>query len=172
MEHDSPLKTEKNLIVWKLIKDEQISIFFVIIASKSQLYGACKLQEPLLHRSLLKLRNIRGRDIFTKGSQVLPLEPLAGKHGRNKAGFLDKGESLGGELVNPGDAALRFFPGRRSRSSSRSGWKTRSFRPARTCSSTPPATSWSRWTSSDPQRRWACGRCCDHCFLDKPATIC
>lgn len=59
---------------------------------------------------LVKLQNIKGGDIFTKGSHVLPLEPLAGKYGRDKEGFVDKGKSLGGELVYLGDAALRLFP--------------------------------------------------------------
>ncbi len=59
---------------------------------------------------LVKLQNIKGGDIFTKGSHVLPLEPLAGKYGRDKEGFIDKGKSLGGELINLGDAALRLFP--------------------------------------------------------------
>lgn len=58
----------------------------------------------------VKLQNIKGGDIFTKGSHVLPLEPLAGKYGRNKQGFIDKGKNLGGELVSLGDAALRLFP--------------------------------------------------------------
>jgi hypothetical protein len=59
---------------------------------------------------LVKLQNIRGGEIFTKGSHVLPLEPLAGKYGRDKEGFIDKGKKLGGEPVNIGDAALRLFP--------------------------------------------------------------
>jgi len=58
----------------------------------------------------VKLQGIKGGDIFTKGSHVLPLEPLAGKYGRDKEGFINKGKSLGGELVNFGDAALRLFP--------------------------------------------------------------
>ena len=37
---------------------------------------------------LVKLQNISGGDIFTKGSHVLPLEPLAGKYGKNKEGFI------------------------------------------------------------------------------------
>ena len=59
---------------------------------------------------LVKLQNIKGGDIFTKGSHVLPLEPLARKYGRDKEGFIDKGKNLGGELINLGDAALRLFP--------------------------------------------------------------
>ena len=59
---------------------------------------------------LAKLQNIKGGDIFTKGSHVLPLEPLARKYGRDKEGFIEKGKSLGGELINLGDAAFRLFP--------------------------------------------------------------
>jgi hypothetical protein len=59
---------------------------------------------------LVKLQNIKGGDIFTKGSHVLPLEPLARKYGRDKEGFIEKGKSLGGEPINLGDAALRLFP--------------------------------------------------------------
>lgn len=59
---------------------------------------------------LVKLQNIKGGDIFTKGSHVLPLEQLAGKYGKDKEGFIKKGLSLGGEPVPLGDAALRLFP--------------------------------------------------------------
>lgn len=58
----------------------------------------------------VKLEGIRGGEIFSKGSHVLPLEQLAGKYGRNKAGFLEKGKELGGESLLSGDAALRLHP--------------------------------------------------------------
>jgi hypothetical protein len=58
----------------------------------------------------VKLQNIRGGDIFTKGSHVLPLEPLAGKYGRDKKGFIDKGKRLGAEIEKLGDAGLKLFP--------------------------------------------------------------
>jgi len=59
---------------------------------------------------LVKLQNIKGGDIFTKGSHVLPLEPVASKYGRDKAGFIEKGKRFGGVQANLGDAALRFHP--------------------------------------------------------------
>jgi hypothetical protein len=59
---------------------------------------------------LVKLQNIKGGDIFTKGSHVLPLEPVASKYGRDKAGFIEKGKRIGGVQANLGDAALRFYP--------------------------------------------------------------
>jgi hypothetical protein len=59
---------------------------------------------------VVKLQNVRGGDIFTKGSHVLPLEPLAHKYGKDREGFLEKGKRLGAELEKLGDAALRLYP--------------------------------------------------------------
>ena len=58
----------------------------------------------------VKLQQVRGGEIFTKGSHILPLEKVAQKYGNNKDGFLQKGSSLGGEPMTLADAALRLFP--------------------------------------------------------------
>ncbi len=58
----------------------------------------------------VKLENVRGGDIFTKGSHVLPLDSVARKYGRDKGGFMEKGRSLGAEPAPFGDAALKLFP--------------------------------------------------------------
>jgi len=59
----------------------------------------------------VKLQNIRGGDIFTKGSHVLPLEKVAQKYGSNKEGFVEKGKNLGGEVLEKfGDASVRLLP--------------------------------------------------------------
>lgn len=58
----------------------------------------------------VKLDHIRGGDIFTRGSHVLPLKGIANKYGRNKEGFIKKGRELGGELVKNGDVSIRFLP--------------------------------------------------------------
>ena len=59
---------------------------------------------------LVKLQNVRGGDIFTKGSHTLPLDALAAKYGKNKQGFIEKGAALGGEPVRYGDVAVKLFP--------------------------------------------------------------
>ena len=59
---------------------------------------------------LVKLQYVKGGEIFTKGSHVLPLEKIALKYGSNKDGFIEKGNSLGGELVNLADASIRVYP--------------------------------------------------------------
>lgn len=58
----------------------------------------------------VKLEHIKGGEIFTKGSHVLPLDVVAGKYGKDKEAFLRKGASLGGEVMTYGDASLRLFP--------------------------------------------------------------
>ncbi len=58
----------------------------------------------------VKLQDIRGGDAFTRGSHALPLDSLAKKYGNNRAGFVEKGTSLGGEMVSIGDAGLRLYP--------------------------------------------------------------
>lgn len=59
---------------------------------------------------LVDLRNIRGGDIFSKGSHVLPTEKVAQKYGSDKAGFLGRGAAWGGEILTLADASLRLYP--------------------------------------------------------------
>lgn len=59
---------------------------------------------------LIHLEDLRGGDIFARGSHVLPLEKVAQKHGNNKEGFLEKGLISGGEKVPLADAAVRLSP--------------------------------------------------------------
>ena len=59
---------------------------------------------------IVKLEGISGGDIFTKGSHVLPLEKLSNKYRTDREGFLRKGRTLGGEVVNSGDAGVKLFP--------------------------------------------------------------
>ncbi len=59
---------------------------------------------------LVKLQNIKGGDIFTRGSHLLPLDRLALKYGANKSGFIEKGKTLAGEIMKYGDASLKLFP--------------------------------------------------------------
>ncbi len=59
---------------------------------------------------LVKLESIRGGEIFSKGSHILPLEPLAQKYGKNRKGFIKKGRTLGGEPAQQADASMRLLP--------------------------------------------------------------
>lgn len=59
---------------------------------------------------LVKLESIRGGEIFSKGSHILPLEPLAQKYGKNCEGFIRKGRTLGGKPAQHADASIRLLP--------------------------------------------------------------
>ena len=59
---------------------------------------------------LVRLQQVKGGDIFSRGSHVLPLEKLALKYGRDRTGFLEKGKMLGGEELKLADAAVRLHP--------------------------------------------------------------
>jgi hypothetical protein len=59
---------------------------------------------------LVRLQQVKGGDIFSRGSHVLPLEKVALKYGRDRTGFLEKGKMLGGEEVKLADAAVRLHP--------------------------------------------------------------
>jgi len=59
---------------------------------------------------LVRLQQVKGGDIFSRGSHVLPLEKLALRYGRDRTEFLEKGKMLGGEEVKLADAAVRLHP--------------------------------------------------------------
>jgi hypothetical protein len=60
--------------------------------------------------SPVKLEHIKGGEIFTRGSHVLPLDSVANKYRKNKEGFIERGRILGGEILTNGDASLRLLP--------------------------------------------------------------
>lgn len=96
----SSLDPESGILLQRLGYFFRISVLWYLVNSKDI---ACTGR-------LVKLQNIKGGDIFTKGSHVLPLEPVASKYGKDKAGFIEKGKRFGGVQANLGDAALRFYP--------------------------------------------------------------
>ncbi len=61
---------------------------------------------------LVKPVNIKGGELFFRGSHILPLDRVAEKYGNDVGGFLKRREELGGEKLDYGDASLRLpaFP--------------------------------------------------------------
>lgn len=59
---------------------------------------------------LVKLQYVKGGDIFSKGSHVLPLDKVALKYGNNGDGFVQKGAALGGEPAGLANASVRLYP--------------------------------------------------------------
>jgi hypothetical protein len=64
---------------------------------------------PLTGR-LAKPVNLKGGEIFFRGSHVLPLESLAKKYGHDKDAFIKRGSELCADLPEYGDASLQLFP--------------------------------------------------------------
>lgn len=54
--------------------------------------------------------NMKNGQLFFRGSHVLPLGKVAEKYGSDKNGFSKKGEELGGEKLEFGDASFRLLP--------------------------------------------------------------
>ncbi len=64
---------------------------------------------PLTGR-LIKPANVKGGDLFFRGSHILPLDGLAKRYGENRQSFLKKGDELCAEVLNYGDASVRLLP--------------------------------------------------------------
>lgn len=64
---------------------------------------------PLTGRPV-KPANIKGGEMFFRGSHVLPLDTMATKYGHDKESFFKKGKELCAEVLGYGDASLKFLP--------------------------------------------------------------
>lgn len=59
---------------------------------------------------LLNPVNMKSGQLFFRGSHVLPLEKIAEKYGRDREGFLKRGDELRGERLGHGDASMKLSP--------------------------------------------------------------
>jgi hypothetical protein len=59
---------------------------------------------------LVKLQQVKGGDIFSRGSHVLPLERVALRYGKDPTAFLERGKVFGGDEVKLADATVRLHP--------------------------------------------------------------
>ena len=64
---------------------------------------------PLSER-LIKPENIKGGELFFRGSHVLPLEKIASKYGDNKEAFIQRGKEMCAQISTYGDASLQLLP--------------------------------------------------------------
>jgi hypothetical protein len=86
---------------------ERLGDFFRL----SMLWYLVKAKDVICAGGLVKLQNIRGGDIFTKGSHVLPLDKIAQKYGNDINRFIEKGKEMGGEVLpKQGDASVKLLP--------------------------------------------------------------
>jgi hypothetical protein len=76
----------------------------------SLLWYLIHAKDACLSGKLVKPENLKGGQLFARGTHVLPLDKVAEKYAADKAGYLKKGIAFGGEATNYGDAALRIEP--------------------------------------------------------------
>jgi len=86
---------------------QRLSYFFRL----SVLWYLASVKDIACSGRLVKLDQVRGGDAFTRGSHVLPLESLADRYGKNKQGFIIRGEQLGArQVTGAGDISLQLWP--------------------------------------------------------------
>ncbi|MCG2814115.1 MAG: DUF3786 domain-containing protein [Thermodesulfovibrionales bacterium] len=85
---------------------KKYSYFFNI----SALYYLINAKDIPLSGKLVKPAGLKGGEIFFRGSHVLPLEKIAERYGNDKAGFIEKGKNLNGNIMNYGDASVELLP--------------------------------------------------------------
>jgi hypothetical protein len=85
---------------------QRLGYFFKL----SILWYLVSAKDITLTGRLVKLQDVKGGELFTRGSHILPLDKVARKFGKDKEGFLKKGASLGGEPMKYGDASVRLYP--------------------------------------------------------------
>ena len=59
---------------------------------------------------LIKPENLKGGELFFRGSHVLPLDKIAGKYGDNREDFIKRGRETCAEVSTYGDASLQLLP--------------------------------------------------------------
>jgi len=64
---------------------------------------------PLSGR-LIKPSNIKGGELFFRGTHVLPLDKVAEKYGNDKTEFIKRGKSFNGKILSYGDASIELLP--------------------------------------------------------------
>jgi hypothetical protein len=64
---------------------------------------------PLTGR-LIKPFNIKGGEMFFRGSHILPLENVGKRYRNDKEAFIKRGSELGAEVLNYGDASIKLLP--------------------------------------------------------------
>ena len=86
---------------------QRLSYFFRL----SVLWYLVSVKDMACTNRLVKLEQIRGGEAFTKGSHALPLEAIAIKYGKDKEGFIQKGNLLGAlQTGKMGDVSIQLLP--------------------------------------------------------------
>lgn len=67
-------------------------------------------KDIMLTERLMKPVNIKGGEMFFRGSHILPLDNLAKRYGDDMEAFINKGKELCGKVLDYGNASLNLLP--------------------------------------------------------------
>ena len=91
---------EAGLLLDRLGYFSRLSILFYLTSAKNI---------PLSGR-LVQPVNLKGGQVFFRGTHVLPLDKLALKYSSDAKSFMKRGTDLGGAQTDYGDASIQLFP--------------------------------------------------------------
>lgn len=91
---------EAGLLLDRLGYFSRLSILFYLTSAKNIPFSG-RLVQPV---------NLKGGQVFFRGTHVLPLDKLALKYGSDAKSFMKRGTELGGAQMDYGDASLQLFP--------------------------------------------------------------
>lgn len=96
----------KNLTPFGEILIKRHGYFFIL----SVLFYLINAKDIPLSNKHIKPQNLKGGDIFFKGTHVLPLTAIAEKYGDDKNSFALKAENLDAKKLDYGDISFEFMP--------------------------------------------------------------
>lgn len=91
---------ESDFLLNKLGHYSKLSILWYLINAKA----------VPLSGELIKPGDMRGGQIYLRGTHVLPLDKIAEKYGSNIQELPKKSREFGGEQIDYGDVSVRLFP--------------------------------------------------------------
>jgi hypothetical protein len=92
--------SESDVLLKNLGYFSKLSVLWYLVSAKNI---------PLSEK-LVKPADLKGGEIFFRGTHVLPLERIAGHYNNDPDRFISKGSYLRAETLGYGDASLRLFP--------------------------------------------------------------
>jgi hypothetical protein len=101
--HDNSLfcnASDSDVLLQKLGYFSRLSTLWYLVGSK----------DIPLSGQLVRSVNLKGGQLFFRGTHVLPLDAIAKKYGGNAEDFYAKGRSLDAEKLRYGDASVRLLP--------------------------------------------------------------
>ena len=84
----------------KLDDYSKLSILWYLVNAKNIVFS----------NKLIRPEDLKGGSIYSKGSHVLPLDKIADKYGRDREGFIQRGNELACEELVYGDASIKLYP--------------------------------------------------------------